>query len=258
VGLMLLAALAGAWLAPHDPLAMNLGQGFQGPSWSHLLGTDALGRCLLSRLLAGARYSLGLSAAVVAATMSLGAGVGSLAGMAGGKVDMLLARLIDLFLAVPPLVMVLGMIGGLGPSLGNLLLALMLSYWAPYARLARSMVIAGREKEFVEASRIAGSKGLALFRRCLLPQLLPALLVLASLEAGMMVAINSGLSFLGIGVQPPTPEWGVMLYDARLALSSHPWALVPPAAALCMAVLSFNLLGEGLRDALQVRKVSRF
>jgi peptide/nickel transport system permease protein len=237
---------------------MNLGQGLQGPSWSHPLGTDALGRCLLSRLLVGARYSLGLSAAVVAATMALGAAVGSLAGMAGGKTDLLLSRVIDLFLAVPPLVMALGIIGGLGPSLGNLLLALLLSYWAPYARLTRGMVIAGKEREFVEASRLAGSRGLALFRRCLLPQILPALLVLASLEAGMMVAVNAGLSFLGIGVQPPTPEWGVMLYDARLALSSNPWVLVPPSATLCLAVLSFNLLGEGLRDALQVRKVSRF
>jgi peptide/nickel transport system permease protein len=254
---LVLAALAGAllapWLAPYDPTAVDLERRLQGPSGLHPLGTDHLGRDELSRLLHGGRTTLGAALVVLAAVMGIALAVGAVSGYWGGWLDSLLMALVDLLLAFPGLVLAVAIAGTLGPSFLNLLAALAAVWWAGYARLVRGMVLAARQREYVEAARAMGAGPLRIMVTHIWPNIMGPVAVLATLDLGWIILGISGLSFLGLGAQPPTPEWGAMLNDARPFLQSSPRLLLAPGAAIVLAVLGFNLLGDGLRDLLDPR-----
>lgn len=258
VAMLLVMALVGPLLAPHDPLKINLVQRLAPASWQYPLGTDPLGRCVLSRLLYGCRTSLATGLVVSGGIMILGVALGLVAGLGGKQSDFWLMRMVDMVLAFPSLVLTLAIIGLLGPSLEAAAVGVCLSWWPIYARLVRGMVRSAREKEFVLAARLVGTSGLRLVSRHIFPQVLPPVIVLGSLETGNMILVLSGLSFLGLGVQPPLPEWGAMLNEARSYIYTAPHLLLGPGLAIFLAVLGFNLLGEGLRDALRVKEMTRW
>ncbi|MEG5262839.1 nickel ABC transporter permease subunit NikC [Pseudomonas sp. JDS28PS106] len=250
VGVLLLLALLGPWLAPHDPTLVSLDQRLLPPDASHWLGTDHLGRDVLSRLMVGTRLSLGSVLMVLILVLALGIGVGGLAGILGGKVDAVLMRLCDMFLTFPTLVLAFFLISLLGTGLTNVIIAIALSHWAWYARMVRGMVIAQRNRDYVLASRLAGASRLARMRQHILPTVAGQLLVLASMDIGHMMLHVSGLSFLGLGVSPPTPEWGVMINDAREFIWTQPQLMLWPGLMIFFSVMAFNLLGDALRDRL--------
>ncbi len=253
-GLSLLGALAGAALlapvlSPADPLAIDPANRLLPPGPGHPLGTDALGRDVLARLLHGARLTLGAALAVTAASLALGTAVGVAAGYAGGWVDTLLMRLVDLWKAFPGRVLALVLAGVLGPGTFNLCLALVLTSWVACARIVRSLTLAAREQEYVLAARACGRSVPGIVVRHVLPDVLPQLAVVAALDAGWTLMALSGLSLLGLGAQPPTPEWGVMINEGRSYFRCHPHLLFFPGLALMLAVAGLTLLGEGIRDA---------
>jgi len=242
----------GPALAPHDPLAVTVDR-LQRPGLHHLLGTDGLGRDLLSRLLHGARLTLG--SATVAATLVtvVGLMVGTVAGYGGGLVDKVLMRLVDVVLAVPALVLGLAVAGLFQPSLTAVMLALVTVWWAGYARIVRGLVLSLRERPFVEAARATGAGEWRVVTRHILPGVVSPVVVLATLEIGQLILVISSLSFLGLGAPPPTPEWGAMLNDGRIYFLSDPHVVLVPGMAISLAVAGFNLLGDGIRDALDPR-----
>lgn len=258
-GLVIVAAfvvvsVGGPWLAPHDPIAgVDPSIRLRGPSSDHLLGTDALGRDLLSRVLVGARWSLGAAAFVTLCVGSVGVVMGTVAGYYGGLVDSVVMRVVDALLALPALLLALAIAGTLGPGLGSILTGLVVVGWADYARIVRSSVLAVREREFVAAARAAGASDVRLFRSHVLPAIVSPVVVLATLEMGKLVLALAALSFLGLGAQPPTPEWGAMLNEGRLYFLTEPQLMIYPGLAISLAVLGFNLLGDGLRDVLDPR-----
>ena len=233
-----------------DPQAGELANGLQSPSRRHPLGTDPLGRDVLTRLVYGARLTLGIAVAVTLVRLVIGIVVGLFAGLFGGVVDESLMRLVDFMLAFPGLVLALVVAGILGSSLRNALLALAVVGWGSYARVVRGSVLSLREKPFVDAARLAGVSRLRLVVTHLLPNILGPIVVLASLNLGGVLLAASGLSFLGLGAQPPTPEWGTMIAGGTPYLRSAPWLINAPGVAIAIAVLGFNLLGDGIRDAL--------
>lgn len=245
-----LVALLAPWIAPHDPTQIAPASGFAGPSAAHLLGTDNLGRDILSRLVFGARWSLGLVLVATLLIMSAGVAVGVVAGYVGGLLDDVLMRLTDTILSVPSLLLALAIVGTLGPGLGSLMIGLASIWWVSYARVVRGLVLTLRERAFVDAARALGASDVRIVARHILPGILPAVAVLASLEMGELVLAISGLSFLGLGAQPPTPEWGAMLNDGRTFFFTAPQLLLYPGLVISVAVMGFNLLGDGLRDAL--------
>lgn len=250
VAILILLALLGPWLAPHDPTLVSLDQRLLPPDASHWLGTDHLGRDVLSRLIVGTRLSLGSVLMVLILVLALGIGVGGLAGVLGGKVDAVLMRLCDMFLTFPTLVLAFFLISLLGTGLTNVIIAIALSHWAWYARMVRGMVVAQRNRDYVLASRLAGASRLARMRQHILPAVAGQLLVLASMDIGHMMLHVSGLSFLGLGVSPPTPEWGVMINDAREFIWTQPQLMLWPGLMIFFSVMAFNLLGDALRDRL--------
>lgn len=249
VVVLVVLALLAPIIAPHDPLALE-GVRLEGPSWAHPFGTDRLGRDLLSRMLYGARLSLGTAFLASILIMTLGVLIGSLAGYAGGLVDAVLMRVVDTILAFPSLILALVIAGIFRPSLLTLMVALASVWWVGYARLIRGLILAMRERQFVEAARVAGARRARILARHILPNILPPVIVLATLEMGVIILAISGLNFLGLGVQPPTPEWGAMLNDGRNFFFSAPHVMLFPGLAISLAVLGFNLLGDGLRDVL--------
>jgi len=255
VGLLLLggigaAALFAPWLTDRDPLETDFLRRFEPPSREHPLGTDQLGRDLLARLLYGARYTLGAGLAALVLILTVGTAVGLGAGLVGGRVDAFLMRIVDVLLAFPGLILALAIVGMLGPSLGNVLIGIAAVSWASYARVVRGLVLSLREREFVEAARALGAPRLWVARRHILPHVLPTVVVLASLDLGNLLLAISALSFLGVGAQAPTPEWGRMLNDARAFLWQAPHLMLFPGLALFLVVLACNFLGDGLRDLL--------
>ena len=250
-------ALFAPWLAPNDPTLVEPSRGFAGPSAAHWLGTDNLGRDTLSRLLFGARWSLGLVFAATLLVMSAGTGVGVVAGYFGGLLDDVLMRIVDTLLSVPGLLLGLAIVGILGPGIDSLMIGLASIWWVGYARIVRGLVLAVRERGFVDAARALGASDHRIVVRHVLPSILPTVAVLASLEMGELVLAVSGLSFLGLGAQPPTPEWGAMLNDSRTFFFTAPQLMLYPGLAISIAVLGFNLLGDGLRDALDPADASR-
>ncbi|CAM3948283.1 Nickel transport system permease protein NikC [Pseudomonas reidholzensis] len=250
VGLLAVLALFGQWLAPHDPDLVDLGQRLLPPDASHWLGTDHLGRDLLSRLIVGTRLSLGSVMLTLALVLALGLVVGGVAGFVGGKLDLLLMRLCDMFMTFPTLVLAFFFVTLLGTGLSNVILAIALSHWAWYARMVRGLVIAQRGREYLLASRLAGASRWARLRQHVLPNIAGPLLVLATMDIGHMMLHVSGLSFLGLGVTPPTAEWGVMINDAKEFIWTHPQLLLLPGLMIFFSVMAFNLLGDALRDRL--------
>jgi len=253
VGLFTAAALLAPMLAPHDPNAVDATVRLASPSLQHPLGTDELGRDMLSRILFGGRWSLGIAAAATIAVMAIGIVVGSVAGYYGGALDTAIMRVVDVLLALPDLVLYLAIVGALGSGLRNVLIALIGVSWARYARIVRGLVLSLREREFVRASEALGARDRRLMLRHILPNVVPPVVVLASLQTGGLILGLAALGFFGLGVQPPTPEWGTMINQSRLFLQTAPALMVWPGLAISLTVLGFNLLGDGLRDVLDPR-----
>jgi peptide/nickel transport system permease protein len=254
---LLALALAGAGaplLAPQDPYATVLRDRLAPPRGGHPLGQDTLGRDVLARLLYGARISLLVGAATVAVSLAAGASIGALAGWAGGWVDEVLARLIDVLLAFPGLLLAIALAAILGPSVGNVVLALSVLGWTGYARLARSEVAALRRREFVEAATALGATPARILLRHVLPAAAPALLVQATFGMAGAIVAEASLSFLGLGAPPPLPSWGAMIEEGRPFMLVAPRLVVWPGVALATTVLALQLLGDGLRDLLDVRE----
>ena len=248
-GLMLMALLAPV-LAPHDPVAQSLGNAFQPSSRAHPLGTDEFGRDILSRIIFGARASLLAGVVSVAIALTAGALAGLLAGYAGGVVDVTISGVMDVMLAVPGVLLAIAIVAVLGPGLLNVMVAVGISSVPAFARLARGSVMVVKESEFVDAVRaLGGTTGRVLFRH-ILPNIAATLFVMASVYTASAILTAAGLSFLGLGAQPPTPEWGAMLSRGREYLRSAPHVATYPGIAIFVAVMGFNFLGDGLRDAL--------
>ncbi len=246
------AALA-PMLAPHDPTAANFASRLSGPTAGHPLGTDNLGRDLLSRLLHGGRLSLSAAGLAAVLIVLVGLVVGMAAGYWGGALDGIVMRVVDVLLAFPSLILALAVVGVLGPGLPNILAGMTCVWWASYARLVRGLVLSLRERQYVRAAAALGASDSRILVRHVLPNVVPSVIVLATLELGQLILAVAGLSFLGLGVQPPTPEWGAMINQGRAFLHSAPGLILYPGLAAAATVLGFNLLGDGLRDALDPR-----
>lgn len=251
--LFALLAIAAPYLASHDPSTIDPVHRLQGPSPGALFGTDALGRDLFSRIIFGARWSLGASFLTTALVLTLGVAVGLAAGYLGGLVDAVLMRVVDALLAFPSLLLALAIVGTLGPGASNAVLALTAAGWATYARIVRGLVMTVRARPFIEAARAAGGTDGHIVLRHVLPNVLAPVAVLATLELGEVLLALSALSFLGLGAQPPAPEWGAMLNDARAYFFIAPRLMIVPGLAITLAVVGLNLLGDGLRDILDPR-----
>ena len=249
VAAVALVAVAAPVLSLDDPTRVDALRRLSPPSAATLLGTDNLGRDILSRLIWGARLSLGTAGLAAVLILTIGVGLGMIAGFYGGVLDDLLMRVVDVLLAFPALILALAIAGVLGPSITSVMIGIVAVAWADYARVMRGQVLAARERQYVEAARAIGVPDLRILGRHLLPNVLPPILVLASLEMGGLILAISGLSFLGLGAQPPTPEWGAMLNDGRAFIAAAPQLMIYPGLAISIVVVGFNLLGDGLRDA---------
>ncbi len=248
--LMYTAALAAPMIAPQDPNELDVVNRYAPVSFEHPLGTDNLGRDELSRLLYGARVSLFTALGVGVAILAIGIVVGSIAGFAGGFVDGLLMRIVDVLLAFPSLLLALAITGMLGPGLLHLMVGMVAVWWTDYARMMRGLVLSMRERPFVESARAVGLPGPLVAARHVLPNIVGPVIVLGTVQTGRLLLALSALSFLGLGVQPPTSEWGAMLSEGQQYLASAPQLMVYPGIAITLAALGFNLLGDGLRDVL--------
>lgn len=245
-----LAAVLGPALAPFDPASQELALRLSGPTGLHWFGLDELGRDIFARILSGARISLMVGLIVVGVSASVGITLGSIAGYFGGRIDEVISRVIDILLAFPGLLLAIAMVAVLGPSLTNVVFALSLIGWVGYARLVRGQVLRAREFEFVQAARALGATTPRILVRHVIPTALPAVTVQATLGMGGAILAEAALSFLGLGVQPPTPSWGTMLNYGRAHLLDAPHLTIFPGLAIAALVLGFNFLGDGLRDAL--------
>lgn len=243
-------AVVGPWLAPYDPVRQDYTALRQGVTSAHWLGTDNLGRDILSRVLAGARFSIGIGLSATVLGALVGGAWGLWTGYAGGWVDAVSMRLVDVLLAFPGILLAIALITLTGPGVGPVVFASSIFGLPIFARVVRGSVLAAKERAFVEAARGLGAPDRRIVLRHLLPSIVAPVLVYASLRSGVTLLVASGLSFLGLGVQPPTPEWGAMLSDAQLFLSVHGIMAFAPGVAITVAVLGFNLLGDGLRDVL--------
>ncbi|MGA8221929.1 MAG: ABC transporter permease [Candidatus Acidiferrales bacterium] len=247
--LLVILALAAPWLAPADPTAQNLPARLASPSYAHWMGTDELGRDILSRILFGARVSMLVSISVVLGAGITGLAIGSLAGYFGGWLDRFVnIVLINAFLSFPGILLAIAFAAFLGPGLGKVILALVITGWAGYARLARAQILQAKEMEYVLAARSLGASDARILLRHLLPNILQPVLVQATIAMAGAILAESTLSFLGVGVLAPMPSWGAMLNDARSHLFDAPHLVLFPALAVMTAVLAFNLLGDALRD----------
>jgi peptide/nickel transport system permease protein len=251
--LLALIAVSAPLIAPADPLKQVLSTRLKPPSAAHWLGTDQLGRDMLSRMIYGARISLLIGTVVVGLAASVGTLVGLVAGYAGGWLDEGLMRLTDVFFAFPALILAMAISGALGPSLTNAMIAIAVVSWPVYARLVRAQVLSLREREFVEAARSLGAPAERIVWQHILPNTLAPLLVQGSFDMGSAILSAAGLSFIGFGAQPPTAEWGVMISDGRNYIVTQPWLSLFPGLAILLTVAAFNLIGDGLRDALDPR-----
>lgn len=249
VVLVLSIAAVGPYVAPEDPIEMNLSNRFIPPGREHLLGTDDFGRDILSRLLFGARQSLMIGIVSIGIGLVVGVVIGLVSGYAGGWVDMIIQRLNEIMLAFPDLLLALAIIAVLGPSLRNVVIAIGIGGIPGYVRLMRGQVLVQREREFVDAARISGAGAPRIIFRHILPNSISPLIVLSSMGIAGAILAGSALSFIGMGAQPPSPEWGAMLSQGRSFLRHEWWIATFPGIVLAITALGFNLLGDGLRDA---------
>jgi len=264
-GAVVLLAIACAVLAPvlspHDPYAQAVGVRLLPPvwepggSWTHPLGTDPLGRDLLSRIIYGARISISAGALAVAVSMVLGVLMGLLAGYYRGTIDTVISSLVDVILAFPFLLLALAAVAVVGPGFGNMVIVLGVTGWPIYTRVVRAETLKYRERDFVQAARALGLGSGRIIRVHVLPNLLNAIIVMASLEVARMIILESFLSFLGLGIQPPIPSWGGMLGEGRVYMLTHWWLAAFPGVAIFLTTLGINLFGDGLRDVLDPHRV---
>lgn len=254
ISIVVCIAIFANWVAPHDPYKINLKLRLQPPSIPHhLFGTDRLGRDIFSRILYGTRISLRISCIVVALAFPLGTVIGAIAGFAGGLVDEVIMRITDIFFSIPGLILAMAIAAALGPSIDNVILALVVVWWTWYARLSRGSVLQVKELEYVEAARAIGNSNTKLLFRHILPNCLGPVIINATLDFGFVTLSAAGLSFIGLGAQPPSPEWGTMLSESRVILREAWWAATFPGLAILFTVLGFNLFGDALRDVLDPR-----
>ena len=252
--LFVVMAIFAPWLAPQNPASIDLAHRLQSPSTAHWFGTDELGRDILSRIIYGSRISLLVGACVVAGSLLGGLVVGCIAGYYGGKVDRFVNVVVmNAFLSFPGFLLAIAFVAFLGPSLWNLILALIIGGWVGYARLVRAQVLAAREREYVEAARAVGANDWRIITRHILPNIVQPVVVQAAIGMAGAILAEATLSFLGLGVPPPTASWGSMLNDARAHLFDSPHMVVFPAVAVMLAVLSFNFIGDALRDYMDPR-----
>jgi len=254
VVVFVLSAIFAPWIAPQDPASINLPDRLQGPSAHHWFGTDELGRDILSRVIYGARISMLIGVSVVTGSLLLGIIIGSLAGYYGGKLDRFVNVIVmNAFLSFPGILLAIAFVAFLGPGIFNLILALVIGGWVGYARLVRAQVLAAREREYVEAARALGASDLRIIVRHILPNIIQPVIVQAAIGMAGAVLAEATMSFLGLGVPPPTASWGSMLNDGRAHLFDAPHLVLFPAGAVMLAVLSFNFIGDALRDYLDPR-----
>jgi peptide/nickel transport system permease protein len=252
--LFVIFALFAPWIAPHDPAAIDLPLRLQAPSHSHWFGTDELGRDIFSRIVYGSRISMLVGSSVVLASLGLGLIVGAIAGYYGGMIDQFVnIVLMNAFLSFPGILLAIAFVAFRGPGIFNLVLALSLGGWVGYARLVRGQVLAAREREFVEAARALGASDLRIIVRHILPNIIQPVIVQAAIGMAGAILAEATMSFLGLGVPPPTASWGAMLNDGRAHLFDAPHLVIFPALAVMLAVLSFNFIGDALRDFLDPR-----
>ncbi|GAA0196132.1 nickel transporter permease [Haladaptatus pallidirubidus] len=251
--LVVSSALLAPWIAPYEPNEQDLLNRLDSPSSEHIMGTDQLGRDMFSRLLYGAQISLRVALVVVAITLMIGTFVGVVAGYAGGWVDEALMRFVDILLAFPGILLALVIAGILGPSLTNIMIALAVVGWTQYARIIRGSVLSIKEKEFIKAARLMDVSKPRIIWRHVLPNVITPVVVLATMDMAYVILGTAGLSFLGLGAQPPTPEWGAMLSQGRNHIQTAWWVVNFPGLVIMITVLGFNLLGDGLRDVLDPR-----
>lgn len=258
VAVLLFMAAFAPWLAPHDPIAQNLSNRLLPPfSPGHLLGTDDFGRDILSRILYGSRITLFIIGLVAVTAPVFGLLVGTVAGYFGGWTDEILMRITDIFLAFPKLILALALVAVLGPGMENAILAIALTSWPPYARVARAETLTVRTSDYIAAVRLQGAGPARIILGHVMPMCLPSVIIRVTLDMAGVILIAAGLGFLGLGVQPPLPEWGAMISAGRKYLFEQWWVATMPGLAIFIVSLGFNLLGDGLRDVLDPRSAGR-
>jgi peptide/nickel transport system permease protein len=253
IGLLVAAAALAPYVAPADPYQTNIAQRLQPPGAAHLLGTDQLGRDILTRILYGTRISLRIAVLTAVIATGIGAPLGVVSGYFRGRTDDLLMRLTDMFMAFPRLILAMAIAAALKPTLENVVIAIALASWPAYARLARSVTLGIREEVYIEAARAIGASPLRILARHVFPGVVGPLVIQVSLDMGGIILTAAGLSFIGFGAQPPSPEWGLMIAEGRSYITDAWWLSTFPGLAISLVVLGFNLLGDGIRDVLDPR-----
>ncbi|GGG08927.1 nickel transporter permease [Paenibacillus abyssi] len=244
----------GGMLVPHDPFQINMNNRLQGASFEHWLGTDQLGRDVFSRIVYGAKLTIGLSIFAIMIAVIIGVPIGLFTGFIGGKIDAFLMRIVDGILSFPDFILAIAIAGMLGPNLTNVILAIVLVRWIVYARVVRGLVLAEKEKEYVLVSKVSFSSTFKTIRMHLLPQVIPDIIVMAAIDVGKVILLISAFSYIGIGAQPPIPEWGAMLNEGRTYFQVVPSLMIYPGLAIMLIVLCCNLLGDGLKNYFDIRK----
>lgn len=248
-GTLLLAPL----IAPYDPVHVEMGKRLLPASSEYLLGTDHLGRDVLSRILVGGQTTVGTSFLVLTISLIIGVPIGLLSGYIGGKIDRLIMRLVDVFLAFPDYIVAIVLSGLLGPGMLNLILAIVIVKWVGYARLVRSTVLSEKQKDYIATAKINGLSTLQILRKHMIPHVIGNVMVLATLDIGKIILMIASLSYIGLGAQPPTPEWGAMLNEGKAFFYNAPPLMIIPGLSIMIIVLIFNLLGDWLRDCFDVK-----
>jgi len=252
--LLFIVTILAPWLAPNSPTAVNLAMKLQDPSAQYPLGTDHLGRCILSRLLIGMQASLGSATFIFVCALSIGLIVGTVAGYFGGWLDYVLMRICETMMAFPNLLLVIGLVGMFGPGLKQVVIALIIVQWVYYARIFRGMVLSLKTENYVKAARINGSSSWRIIQKHIVPNIMPPLLVMSTLEMGWSIMNISSMSFLGLGVQAPMPEWGMMILEGKSFVRTNIEMMLYPGLCIMFVVIIFNLLGESLATLFGVKK----
>lgn len=250
LGITLITIYISIFADYNNAIEQNVRNRYLSPSVTHLFGTDYLGRSILWRILFGSRISLYCAVFTVAASLIVGAMVGSTAGFFGGQVDNILMRIIDVFMAIPTILLAIAIVAALGTSLFNMLLALSISQVPSFARIVRSAILTVKEQDYIEAARACGTSNIRIIMKHVLPNAMAPIIVQATLSVASVILLIAALSFLGLGIQPPTPEWGYMITEGKAEMRTYPYLVIIPGIAIALVVFSLNLFGDGLRDAL--------